>query len=84
MSLRKNGNEQRLLELVQKRTKIGEFHCLYYGPALGNGRYHSTSYRLVARCWKERRTIKRGSISTHRNNDERIPLSFNKEIQSGY
>ncbi len=28
--------------------------------------------------------IKRGSVSTHRNYGERMPLFFNKEIQSGY
>jgi hypothetical protein len=43
-----------------------------------------TSYILVARCWKERQTISRGSISSHRNYGKRMPLSFNKEIQSQY
>jgi len=84
VSVRKDGKERRWLELVQKHAKIGDFHHLYYGPALGRGRYHSTSYCLAARCRKERRVIKRGSISTHRDYGERMPLSFNKEIQSGY
>ena len=84
VSMRKDGKERRRLELVQKRAKIGEFHRLYYGPALGRGRYHSTSYCLAARCWKERRTIKGGSVSTHRNYGERMPLSFYEEIQIGY
>lgn len=83
-SLRKDGEERRRLELVQKRTKIGDFHRLYYVPALGQGRYHSTSYKLAARCRKERWAIKRGSISSHRNYGKRLPLSFNEEIQSGY
>jgi hypothetical protein len=80
----KDSKERRWLELVQKRAQIGEFHRVYYGPALGCGRYHSTSYRLVVRCHRERRRIKHGSISTHRNYGERMPLCFNKEIQSGY
>ncbi len=84
VSLRKDGKERRRLELVQKRTMIGEFHCLYYWPALGRGWYHSTSYMLAARCWRERRTITRGSISSHHNYGERMLLSFYKEIQSGY
>ena len=84
MSLRKDGKERRRLELVQKCAKIGKFHCLYYGPALGRGHYHSTSYRLAAHCWTDRRRIKRDSVSTHRDYGERMPLSFNKEIQSGY
>ncbi len=84
VSLCKYGKEQRRLELVQKCAKIGEIHCIYYEPALGRGRYHSTSYRLMARCWRERRTIKRGSVSTHCNYGERMPLFFNKEVQSGY
>ncbi len=83
VSVRKDGKEQRRLELVQKCAKIGEFHHLYYWPALSRRRYHSTSYHLEAH-WKERRTIKRGSISTHRDYGERMPLSFNEEIQSGY
>ena len=69
---------------LQKRTTIGEFHCLYYWPALGCGWYHSTSYMLAVRCQRERRTITWGSVSSHRNYGERMPLSFNKEIQSGY
>ncbi len=84
VSLRKDDMEQRRLELVQKRTKIGKFHCVYYGPALGRERYHSTSYRLAARCRRERRTIKHVSVSTNCNYGERMPLSFNQEIQSGY
>ncbi len=84
VSLRKDGKERRRLELVQKRTKIGKFHCLYYWPALGRGWYHSTSYMLAVRCRRERRTIMRGSISSHRDYGERMPLSFNKEIQSSY
>ncbi len=50
VTLRKDGKEQRRLELVQKSCTIGEFHRVYYLPALGRGRYHSTSYRLAARC----------------------------------
>jgi hypothetical protein len=69
---------------MQKCTKIGKFYCLYYWPALGRGQYHSTSYMLAARCWRERRTITCGSVSIHRNYSERMPLSFNKKIQSGY
>ena len=42
-----------------------------------------TSYLLAARCRKERRTISRGSVSSHRDYGERMPLSFNNEIQSG-
>jgi hypothetical protein len=33
--LRANGKEWRRLELVQKRTMIGKFHCLFYVPVLG-------------------------------------------------
>jgi hypothetical protein len=84
VSLRKDSKERRWLELVQKRTTIGKFHRLYYWPALGRGRYHSTSYMLAARCWRERQAIMRGSISSHRDYSERMPLSFNKGIQSGY
>jgi hypothetical protein len=84
VSLHKDGKERRQLELVQKHRTIGKFHCLYNWPALGRGRYHSTSYTLAARCWRDRRTITCGSISSHRNYGERMPLSFNKEIQSGY
>jgi hypothetical protein len=84
VSLCKDGKERRWLELVQKHTNIGEFHCLYYWPALGRGRYHSTCYMLTARCQKERRMIMHGSISSHRKYGRRMPLSFNKEIQSGY
>jgi hypothetical protein len=43
-----------------------------------------TSYLLAARCRKERRTISRGSVSSHRDYGERMPLSFNNEIQSEY
>jgi hypothetical protein len=84
VSLRKDGKERRRLELVQKHTTIGEFPCLYYWPALSRGLYHSTSYMLAARCQRERRTITHGSVSSHRNYGERMPLSFSKEIQSGY
>ncbi len=69
---------------MHKRTTIGEFHCLYYWPALGHGRYYSTSYMLAARCRRERWAIMRGSVSSHRDYSERMPLSFNEEIQSGY
>jgi hypothetical protein len=84
VSQRKDGKERRRLELVQKRTTIGEFHRLFYGPALGRGRYHMTSYKLAARCRGERRSITRGSVSSHRDYGERMGLSFNEEIQSGY
>jgi hypothetical protein len=84
VSLRKDGKEHRQLELVQNHTKIGKFHCLYYWPTLGRGRYHSTSYMLAACCWRERRTVPRSSIGSHCNYGERMPLSFNEEIQSGY
>ena len=47
-SLRKDSKERRRLELVQKRCTIGEFHRVYYWPALGRGRYHSMSYQLAA------------------------------------
>jgi hypothetical protein len=50
VSLCKEGKERRQLELVQKCTMIGKFHCLYYWPALCRGRYHSTSYMLGAPC----------------------------------
>jgi hypothetical protein len=83
-SLRKDGKEHRQLELVQKRTKIGKFHRLYYWPALGCGRYHSTSYMLAVCCRRERWTIMWGSIGSHPDYGERMPLSFNKQIQSGY
>ncbi len=43
-----------------------------------------TSYLLAARCRKERRTISRGSVSSHRDYGKRMPLSFNNEIQSEY
>jgi hypothetical protein len=39
---------------------------------------------LVARCWRERWTITRVSIGSHQDYGERMPLSFNEEIQSGY
>ncbi len=77
VSLRKDGKEHRRLELVQKHTTIGEFHRLYYWPVLGRGRYHSTSYMLAARCWRERWAITCSSVSSHRNYSERMPLSFN-------
>jgi hypothetical protein len=50
VSLHSDKKVRQQLELVQKRVKIGEFHCLYYLPALGRGRYHSTSYKLAAQC----------------------------------
>ncbi len=84
VSLRKDSKECRRLELMQKRTKIGKFHCLYYWPALGRERYHSTINMLAACCQRERRMITCGSISSHRDYGERMPLSFNKEIKSGY
>jgi hypothetical protein len=83
-SLRKDGKERRRLELVQKHCKIGKFHRLHYWPALGRERYHMTSYLLAARCRKERRMISHGSISSHHNYGERMPLSFNNKIQSEY
>jgi hypothetical protein len=84
VSLCKDGKEQRRFKLVQKHAKIGKFYCAYYEPTLCRRRYHSTSYRLAARCWRERRTSKRFSISTHSNYGERMPLSVNEEIQIGY
>ena len=84
VSQRKDGKEQRQLKLVQKGTTIGKFHRLFYGPAPGRGRYHMTSYKLVAQCRGERRSIMRGSVSSHRDYGERMGLSFNEEIQSGY
>ncbi len=44
----------------------------------------SASLKLAARCRGERRSITRGSVSSHRDYGERMGLSFNKEIQSGY
>jgi hypothetical protein len=82
VSKRLDSKEQRRLELVQKRTKIAEFHCLYYLPALGRGQYHTTN--LATQCRREQRAIERGSVSLHRNYGKRLALSFNKEIQSGY
>jgi hypothetical protein len=84
VSLCKDGKERRWLELVQKCTKISKFHRLYYWPALSRGQYHSTSYMLAAQCWRERRMIMCGSVGSRRNYGERMPLSFNEEIQSGY
>ncbi len=69
---------------MQKCAKIGKFLCLYYWPALGHGRYHKSSYMLVACCWRERWTIKRGRVSSHHNYGKRMRLTLNKEIQSGY
>ncbi len=43
-----------------------------------------TSYLLAARCQKERLTISRGSVSSHRDYGKRMPLSFNNKIQSKY
>ncbi len=82
VSLRAGGKERWRLELVQKRTTIGEFHRLYYVPALERGHYHMSSYKLAARCREERRRITRGDVSSHRDYGERMGLSFNKEIQS--
>jgi hypothetical protein len=48
VSLRKDGKERQRLELVQKRTTIGEFHQVFFVAALGCGRYHMTSYKLAA------------------------------------
>jgi hypothetical protein len=39
---------------------------------------------LVECCWRERRTIMGSSISSHHSYNKRMPLSFNKEIQSSY
>ena len=43
-----------------------------------------TSYKLAAQCRGERRSITLISVSSHRDYGERMGLSFNKEIQSGY
>jgi hypothetical protein len=82
VSLRKDGKERRRLELVQKRTTIGEFHRLYNWPTLRRGRYHSTSYILAARCRQERHELTVGSVSSHRDYGERLSVSFNNQIQS--
>jgi hypothetical protein len=37
VSIQADGKKRRRLELVQKKAKIGEFHCLYYLPAIGRG-----------------------------------------------
>jgi hypothetical protein len=84
VSLRADGKKRRRLELVQMRTTTGEFHRLFYVPALGRGRYHMTSYKLAARCRGERHAITRGSISSHRDYGERMGISFNEEVQCGY
>jgi hypothetical protein len=39
---------------------------------------------LAVHCWRERRTITGGNVSCHSNYGEKMPLSFYKEIQSGY
>ena len=70
--------------MVQKNCTIGEFHRVYYLPALGRGRYHSTSYRLAARCCQERREITLGSVSSPRDYGERLSVLFNKQIQIEY
>ncbi len=75
--LRANGKEHWRLELVQKRTTIGEFH-------LECGRYHMSSYKLAARCREEPRHITHGNVSLHCDYGKRMGLSFNKEIQSQY
>jgi hypothetical protein len=84
VSLHKDNKERRRLELVQKCTEIGKFHCLCYCSALGRGRYHSTSYMLAVHCRRERRTITHSSISSHCDYGEGMPLSFKKEIQRSY
>ena len=84
VSLQKDDKERRQLELVQKYCTIGKFHRVYYLPALGRGRYHSTSYRLAAQCRQERRKIKLGSVSSHRDYGERLSVLFNEQIQSKY
>jgi hypothetical protein len=45
--LRADSKERQRIKLVQKRTKIGVFHRLYYVPVLGRGQYHMSSYRLA-------------------------------------
>jgi hypothetical protein len=82
--LRQDGKEHRQLEIVQKRAVIGKYHCLFYVPALGCGRYHMTSYRLAAGCHVERHTIMCGSVSLNCNYSKRLGLLFNEEIQSSY
>ncbi len=77
VSLQKDGKERRRLELVQKQTLISNFHRLFYGPALGRGRYHMTSNKPAARCQGERRIITHGSVSSHRDYGKRMGLSFN-------
>ena len=42
------------------------------------------SYRLAARCRRERREITLGSVSSHRDYGERLSVSFNEQIQSEY
>jgi hypothetical protein len=84
VSPRKDGTERQRLELIQKQATIGEFHRLYYLLALRCGRYHMTSYKLAAQCRCKRRAITAGSISSHHDYGERMGLSFNEEIQSGY
>ena len=83
-SLRADGKERRRMELVQKRTTIGQFHREFYVPMLNRSRYHMASYKLAAHCRSQRRDITRGSISSHRDYGERMGLSINKEIQIGY
>ncbi len=84
VSLCADGKECWQLELVQKQTMIGEFHHLYYDPALERGRYHMSSYKLAAQCWEEHCRITRGDVSAHRDYGKRMGLSFNEEIQSQY
>ena len=83
-SLCADGKERRQMELVQKRTTIGQFHREFYVPMLNRSRYHMASYKLAAHCRSQRRDISRGSISSHRDYGERMGLSFNEEIQSSY
>ncbi len=78
------GKEMRQLKLIKKRTSIGGFHCVYYGPALSCARHHHASYMLAMPCCGERRKITRGCVSSHCDYGERMALSFNKEIQLGY
>ena len=70
--------------MVHMTTKIGEFHCFYYGPAIKKGQYHMTSYKIAACCQRERRKIEQGCISPHRDYGERMGLLFNEEMQLQY
>ena len=84
-SLRRDGKPRTRLELMQKRASIGKFHREFYGPAIRRMKYHHTSFMLAPRCRKERRLlIKRGSVGTHRDYGERLPVNFNEQLQCGY